>query len=567
MATTETYTPPRPKNVNIIEQYGGYYRKKGDNIYQLSNFTIRPIEIIKADGEAQLTCDFVCDDGVVYRQSFLGDDLCNLQKFKKVLNRNTISLCFFGTEGDLEIFKDYLRSMDWKEKKGVKALGIYRHNGLMVFVNTETAVTVGGAAVDTIVQLEKYKVLESDILKAPFITEKQLIGLGERILDYNEPGKTVSVLAWVAGCFINPHLRRADASFPHLFLVGEAGSGKSNTLERVILPIFGRSKVSAASQVTAFSLMKESNSSNIIPQAIDEFKPSKLGKQNIAWLYNHFRSSYGSNEGQRGRPDQTQIIYNLLAPLVVAGEESADEAAIRERTIELLFSKKDLNNVNRQRVFMELAGNTPVLAAFGRSLLDLALSVAVSEVSRWRADGLARYQGDFPSRVVSNLACVYSGLMFIEKLCLLFNHSWDYFFPLPLEVCCNQLVFATKEYLLDGGTHNKSIVEKSFEIMARMNLKAGQDFLFEAAGKHLCLWLSHVYDKYTRYRKDYAIIGEVLSYEQFCKQLEHTDYFVAKSKTKRFGDKTHRAWVVDFERLSQSADVSGFLDTDLAAEE
>ena len=80
-----------------------------------------------------MTCDFVSDDGASYRQSFFGDDLSNLQKFKKVLNRNTISLCFFG-----------------REKKGVKSIGIFRHNGRMVFVSSETAITVGGERVDTI---------------------------------------------------------------------------------------------------------------------------------------------------------------------------------------------------------------------------------------------------------------------------------------------------------------------------------------------------------------------------------------------------------------------------------
>ncbi len=43
----------------------------------------------------------------------------------------------------------------------------------------------------------------------------------------------------VRRCFAKEHLRKAGIKFPHLFLIGEAGSGKSNTLERVILPIFG----------------------------------------------------------------------------------------------------------------------------------------------------------------------------------------------------------------------------------------------------------------------------------------------------------------------------------------
>ena len=115
--------------------------------------------------------------------------------------------------------------------------------------------------------------------------------------------------------------------------------------------------------------------------------------------------------------------------------------------------------------------------------------------------------------------------------------------------------------------HNRSVVEQTFEVMARMNLKVEHDFTFEAEGKHLCLWLASVYDRYTRYRKDYAIAGEVLTASQFRKQLEHSEYFIAKNKPKRMGDAIRKVWTVDFEKLSQTADVSGFLTVSLDADD
>ena len=76
----------------------------------------------------------------------------------------------------------------------------------------------------------------------------------------------------------------------------------------------------AAPQITGFTLMKDAASSNLFPQALDEFKPSKIEKTRLSALYNHFRDSYDGHEGVRGRADQTQVSYALLAPLVVAGE-------------------------------------------------------------------------------------------------------------------------------------------------------------------------------------------------------------------------------------------------------
>ena len=566
--TPETYKPSKRREVSIFEQNGSYYRKRGDTVSQLTNFLVRPVEMIVAEDEAQLTCDLITDDGEEFRQTLLADDFTNLQKFKKILNRRTIALSFFGTESDLEPFKNFLHTMEWKRKKGVKALGIYMHDKRLVFVTPTGAVGSGGDAVDTIVQLEKYKSLESDILEKPLITADQLVTLAGLLLSYNEPAKTVPILAWTAGCFIKPHLKRTGAKYPHLFLIGEAGSGKSNTLERVILPIFGRTKVNAASQITSFTLMRESCSSNIIPQALDEFKPSKLDKLHISWLYNHFRDSYDFHEGIRGRADQTSVTYDLLAPIIVAGEEAADESAIRERTVELLFSKRDLRNDEYVRAFSELSKNGDLLTSFGRTLLDIALCTTPKEVSEWHAAGHALFHANsFPSRIVSNLACVYAGLKLIEKLCAAFKLSWDYLFPLPLEACVNNIIFAAKEYLLDGGNHNKSLIEQTFEVMARMSLKAGKDFIFETAGRHLTLCLSSVYDRYTRYRRDYAIFGEVLTYAQFRKQLEHSEYFVSKNQPKRFGETVKKAWSVDFERLQAVCDVSGFLSTDVSGSE
>ena len=85
-------------------------------------------------------------------------------------------------------------------------------------------------------------------------------------------------------------------------------------MERVVLPVFSSSRVTAATQVTQFTLMKESASSNLIPMPLDEFKPSKIDKLKINALYNHFRDSYDGHEGLRGRADQSVVTYDLLAP-------------------------------------------------------------------------------------------------------------------------------------------------------------------------------------------------------------------------------------------------------------
>jgi hypothetical protein len=552
----EVYSPG--SNALIYEFKGQYYRSRGEKTYPITNFIFVPVEMIVSEDETQLTADLVTKRNETFRLTFMASDFANQQKFKNTLNKRTIALSYTGSDGDLELLKAYVSELDWPTKKGVKAMGIYEHNNIRVFVTTEGAVDDSGMNIPDIIQVEKYRSIDSKILEAKPINKEHLQQLGERLMKYNEPAKTIPILAWVSGCFIKAHLREINIKYPHLMLIGEAGSGKSNTLERVIMPIFSRSKVIAAGQTTAFTLMKDAASSNTIPMALDEFKPSKIDKYRLDSLLNHFRNSYDGQEGMRGRADQSIVSYELLAPLVVAGEEAPDETAIRERCIELLFSKKDLRPVEYRIAFNWLSSHGIMLKSLGHSLLNMALKTTVKDVYSWYEGSLVMFAKELPSRIINNLACMIAGMRLLEKLCGELVLTWNEVFPYNLTACSKYIEYAAKEYLLDGGTSNKSVVEQTLEIMSRMNLDPGGEYAIIDDGRVLALWLNHIYDRYTKFRKDYAILGEILTYPHFKKQLQHSDYYLASNVQKRIGPANRRVWLLDYELLKERCDVSGF---------
>ena len=545
----------------VFEFQGRYWRSKGDATYPITNFVFQPVEMITSEDETQLTADLVTVRGETYRLTFMTTDFANQQKFKNLLNKNTIALSYLGGDGDLELLKGYVSELEWDVKRGVKAMGVYNHNDRLVFVSQDGSIESGGVSVEDIVQLDKYKSIESGIIGCDPLTKEKLMELGKLLMSYNEPAKAVSILAWAAGCFIKEHLRQRGVKVPHLCLIGEAGSGKSTTLERVLLPIFSGNRVIAATQVTAFTLMKESASSNLIPLPLDEFKPSKMDRIKLATLYNHFRDSYDGHEGVRGRADLSVVTYDLSAPLIVAGEESADEAAIRERSIELLFSKKDLKNSDHRMAFNRILSSDEKLSDFGRTLLNIALKISPADAETWYTEGKDKFNAELPSRIVSNLSCCWAGLRLLEKVCVEYSLAFDSVFPFGMDICAKYMEFAAKDYLLDGGTNNQSIVEQTFEIMARMKLDP--KVYYKIDGGQLCLWLTPVYDLYTKYRKDYAIVGEVLAYAQFKKQLQHSEYFIASNQQKRIGTENHKCWIIDYELLRKNCDVTGFEVTEI----
>ena len=500
-----------------MEYNNCYYRNKGDKFYQITNFTIEPIEVLTYDGGAQITANFVTDKGEKFLIHLEAPSMADLRSFKVALGKITFALTFLGGAGDLDYFKMFVNDMKWKQKRGAKTLGIYpRNNGeKLVYVDSKGAVGVGGVSDDSIVQVESFKVIQSDILKAPLIDKAGLMAVAKHLLTYNEPAKTVPILAWTSGCFIKAHLKRHNIKFPHLFLIGERGGGKSNSMEKIIQPIIGQTRIYAASQLTGFGLLKEANSSNIIPILFEEFKTSKLKPSQLHALYNHFRDSYDFHFGVRGKPDQTVVYYEMLAPIAVAGEESADESAIRERSIELLFSKRDIKTPECLASFTWIRDNEPLVRSFGRSLLDMALQTSQSEVKSWYAEGGEFFSKELAYRIQSNLCAMYAGICLIGKLCTSLGVSFSEAFAFDNEECTKHLESSVREYLLDDSTYNKGIIESSFEVMSRMRLKLGADYCFDNNGQYITIALSDVYDRFTKYLKDYAIKGESLDYHQF----------------------------------------------------
>lgn len=550
----DSYSPV--SSAPVFEFEGRYYRAKSDTVTPLTNFVVKPVEMVESDEETQLTADLVTVRNETFRHSFLTTDFTNLQRFKTALNKRTIALSYTGSEGDLELLKAFLYELDWTRKKGVKTSGLYLHDKRWVFVSGDYAIDGAGKSVDGLQQFEQYRQPGSSILDAASVSANQIVELGALLLSYNEPTKTAAVLAWCAGCFLKEHFKSRKIKYPHLFLIGEAGSGKSNTLERIILPIFSKTRIIAASQVTKFTLMKESVASNLIPQALDEFKPSKIDRTTLSVLLNHMRNAYDGTDGERGRADQTTTRYTLCAPLVVAGEESPAEASIRERSIELLFSKKDLKPEKHRKSFAKLSAMADLLSGFGRTLISVALSTTVDTAETWYRAALDEIDTELPSRVRNNIACCVAGLNLLETLCGSYGLTWDRVFEIPIKRCQTYLEYGAKEYLLDGGSANKGIIEQTLEGMARMGLYANEWTIMENLD-HVAIYFKLCYDRYTQYRRDHAIVGECLEYAQFLKQLRQSDLFVAY-KPVRISGMLKRAYVLDYEEIQKRCDITSF---------
>ncbi|GAB6157878.1 hypothetical protein JCM39194_10780 [Desulfotomaculum varum] len=552
--TADCYSPVEDKG-SIVEKDGRYLKLKGDgSVLAISNFIIRPIEIIEAEEEAQVSAEVINDRGESFKRTFLTTEFGNLQKFKNVLNQNTLSLCYTGTEGDLELLKNHISKQACQRKKGIKGIGCFEFEGRWVFVGEDRSVDADGNEVQGIVSLKKTREIKTQLLDFLPADKDGLKKIGRALFEYIEPAKTVSIIGFCAGCFLKEKLRTLQIKFPHLVLTGEQGSGKSNTLERVIIPIFSTGIASGASKVTPFTVMKASASSNLIPQLFDEFKPSTMDKYRLETLYNHLRDAYDGHDGQRGRPDLSVMQYKLSAPIVLVGEGAPTEPAIRERCIELLFNKKDLKDVARRRAFSLLAKSSSALGRLGRNLLTQALKFDMAKIKAVHEEASRRLEEDYPSRVANNLACCVVGLRLFEEVCRELGLTFEEVSGMTMVQAEQALEFGAKEYLLDGGTYNKSVVDLTFEIFDRMGLEHEHDFSFINGGTEVGFDIKRFYDRYTKYRREHVIGNECLEYGQFIKQLKHKEYFV-NYRNVRFDGESRKAYVINFDLLAKCCDM------------
>ena len=559
--TGDTYSPGWP--AGIYESRGRYMREAGEKVYPISNFTVEPIEMLISEDETQMTCDMVTMSGERFRQVLLTSDFSTLLRFKSVLNRRTIALSFTGSENDLEILKIYLSGLEWKVKEGVRACGLYERNGCWTYVDQNGAFTAGGQPVEDLLQIEKDAVIDSRIPGSEPATAEDLVQIGPSLINYNEPAKTITVLAWISGCFVKEILRSAGIKYPHLYLIGEAGSGKSTTMERIIQPICGIGRVVAAPQITAFTLMKEAASSNLFPQMLDEYKPSKIDRMRLAALSSHFRDSYDGHEGIRGRADQTQVSYELLAPLIVAGEEAPEEPSVRERGMELMFSKRDLKDRAIVNAFGNISVKRETLTKLGRLLLETALTLNTETVKEWHKEATGLFNTELPARVINNLACCMVGLRVLETALKRKNLTWTEVFPINTGECIRWLQTGAQEFLFDGRTSNRTVVEQTLEIMDRMGLSDEEcKFLKD---NQVALYFKGFYDRFTRYIRENGITVEFLQYNQFMKQLRKSELFV-EYRTVRFGNgEPKKAAILDFGAIQETCDVDGFIRAQIAA--
>jgi len=503
------------------------YTKETKETIILSNFILHPLKLIRFEHNSILTVEIISTTGKTYIRDIDIKHFTSLIPFKKALGE---LLVFDGKETELEGIKALILKEKYPEIEGIIHTGFFKKNSKWFFASSDRVVDEHMDNVENMTVLVtegKSNILESESTKNNDFTE-----LADTLFKFNKLGIAGVIIGWTASLFIREKLWNADKTkHPHLFVIGEAGSGKSETIENITMPILSMEKQPlAAGQITRFSAMKNAASSNFVPFIIGEYKPSKLADWILKEISEVLRNSYDRQEGQRGTTDQVLINYPYRAPVLLIGEGSPNhETAIKERAMQLFLSKRDSNPYKEG--FYELKRNKALLERFGHSLLETSLKIDDQKLVKWCKGYYEGLTNIYDERIRNGIAVVCTGLSLIQKT----------FKDAGISINLNDVLKATTEQLAldiyDGQEPKSDIIHtlEFFDQLADMDmLTEGVHYKKIQGTDEIALCVPRIFSKAKEYCAKTR--SDLQQQRDFMSQIKRHDCYVTDRRTVRLYD-------------------------------
>lgn len=556
----------------IAESSGKYILSRGDSKAKaLTNFTMRPVNGIKSDSAYLMDIEFTTIDGQTFFNQIDSSIFASTQLFKKAIKKiGGIDMVFDGNESDLANIQLYMNNKyrDYNHCLGLDYVGMYKMDGAWVYVGTDGAIDRKGNPISSVVSItEDNEALRSGILDTPMIKKTELKEISGDLFRFNTYERTINILGWVGACFLKERLRRRKIKLSHLVIAGGAGSGKSETLEKIIQPIFVlQGSGIGCSGITKFSTLKSTSSTNLLPVIFEEYKPHKLSKIELDLISATLRSTYDYQTSQRGRADQSVVNYMRRSPICLVGESSFDETAIKERIVDVQFAKSD-RTAEHTKSYRYLAKHEDQLNSLGKALLLLVMNIPDEALDELIQQSKVFEKLDFETRTILGMSNVYLGILLMKELYESFGLNFWAETGLSEKMVQDSIVNNTYNSL-DGSSKVNSAVDliiQTFDTMALKNrIRPEYDYTVNQSTGELCLRLNLIYDEFTKYIREFNILDvEVLGIRQFTRQLRREGYY-ADYNYRNFKERNNdeivrqKCYILNLKKLNANLSLEAF---------
>jgi len=235
------------------------------------------------------------------------------------------------------------------------------------------------------------------------------------LLDLNTMAVMVPILGWTFSIPFKPWLMKRLGHYPLLMLYGTRGSGKTQLVQRAILPLFGYSSKEPQihfCDTTRYVLVSYGASTTTVPLFFDEYRPNAMPGTKLRQLWDHWRHLYAEDTDHRGQADLSRLEFKQSAPVVVAGEEWVADPAMQERMIQVALSP-DYLTPEVQKRFRAI----PPMEMTSRELIRFCLKLDPEPLMEHAVEGVAGiWEKEVSPRVYDNILVVAFGLEVWSKL-------------------------------------------------------------------------------------------------------------------------------------------------------
>ena len=273
-----------------------------------------------------------------------------------------------------------------------------------------------------------------DLHKADDLSEKHKETI-RALLSFNVADVVVDMVGWMVAAHYRSIYLHYFGQFPSLQAWGEAGSGKSQTVERLakLHWLHSGPHIRSAMAGTSLALDTAVSTSTSAPMLIDEYKPRELStirgrKEKIKDI---IKAAYiGSDVGDRGTINKTgdshlsTIKSKATAPVAFMAEALEMETAIMERCVNVGFSQS-YHTPERSEAFEKLKRDFPALSALGKTIVNFGFRInhqqfidsldKLIKQAEQKAIALGSSRKEAP-RVIYNRAVVLHGMQILRGI-------------------------------------------------------------------------------------------------------------------------------------------------------
>lgn len=447
---------------------------------KLTNFIINPIKHLHMylDNKyiTQTFVEIIKDNGVKINKTIEGSMFKSKQKFTDIIGEHP-DLWFICNEPQIKAIGDYVYNhIGFPIKQATDKTGLQKINDKWVFVTGAKTIDLNFNNVDVELLEDKDKI-DSSILTNDFITDNELKLLSKHLFKINKNIGMIAInLSWAINAFIKTYYDENDIRLNYNSFIGEAGAGKTFFTKIFTVPLMSLMSKRENNKTigynigsaTKFGIIYKCKKSYSFPLVLDEYKPSKWDKSHKKMVSGIFRNVYDGHEVERGNEQQKLNSYSIITPLIILGEDSINETAVKERSLISSMCKKDLDGTEEAYKFIK--DNKNLLSKLGLSLLKKSFDYIKENklINIYNLEEEKSKELFTNPRIYCSIALTRVGLLILEDLYKDLGLNFSDETGLTIGQLNNKIYNSTLKDMLDGENVTKTKIDYTLDALFEM---------------------------------------------------------------------------------------------------